>query len=76
MNGRTSRPVRENGTECGINNGTKNAMAIQMCPTVVQTATVAITNGHSVNVAVMFETATNTVYISSHFSMSFSCELW
>ena len=46
-----------------------------MCPTVVQTAAVAITNGHSVNVAISFETATNTVYISSRFSyVFFLCE--
>ena len=42
-----------------------------MCPTAVQTAAFAITNGHSVNVAVSFQTATNTVYISSHFSYVF-----
>ena len=36
------------------------------CPTVVQTATVAITNGHNVVVAVSFETAANPVHISSH----------
>ena len=42
-----------------------------MCPTAVQTATVAITNGHSVNVAVSSETATDTVYIYSRFSYVF-----
>ena len=42
-----------------------------MCPTVVQTAAVAIANGHSVNVAVLFETTINTVYISSRFSYDF-----
>ena len=47
-----------------------------MCPTAVQTATVAITNGHSVNVAVSSETATNTVYIYSRFSyVFFLCKL-
>ena len=35
------------------------------CPTAVLTATVAITNGHNVVVAVSFETAANPVHISS-----------
>ena len=43
----------------------------KMCPTTVQTAAVAITNGHSVNVDISFETVTNTVYISSRFSYIF-----
>ena len=38
-----------------------------MCHTVVQMAAIAITNGHSVNVVVSFETATNIVYVYSHF---------
>ena len=42
-----------------------------MCPTAVLTATVAITNGHNVVVAVSFETATNPVHISSHISYVF-----
>ena len=41
------------------------------CPTAVLTATVAITNGHNVVVAVSFETATNPVHISSRISYVF-----
>ena len=39
-------------------------MAVQKCPTEVYKAAVTITNGHNVHVAVWFEMATNTVYIS------------
>ena len=47
------------------------------CPTAVLTATVAITNGHNVVVAVSFETATNPVHISSHISYVFLlCHSW
>ena len=47
-----------------------------MCTTAVQMAAVAIINSHSINVAVSFETATNTVYISSHFTyVFFLCNL-
>ena len=42
-----------------------------MCTTVVQTAAVAITKGHSINVAISFETATNAVYIPSHFCVCY-----
>ena len=41
------------------------------CPTVVLTATVAITNGPDVVVAVSLETATNPVHISSRISYVF-----
>ena len=41
-------------------------MAIKKCPTAVQTATVAITNGHNVVVAVSLESAANPVHISCH----------
>ena len=41
------------------------------CPTAVQMATVAITNGHNVVVAVSFETATNPVHISYRISYVF-----
>ena len=44
-----------------------------MYPTMEQTAGITITNSHSVNVAVSFKTATNTVYIFSHFLYEFSC---
>ena len=46
-------------------------MAIQKCPTAVQTVTVAITNGHNVVVAVAFETVANPVHISSRISYVF-----
>ena len=38
---------------------------LKKCPTAVQMATVAITYGHNVVVAVLFETAANPVHISS-----------
>ena len=41
------------------------------CPTAVLTATVAITNGHNVVVAVSFETATNPVHFFSRISYVF-----
>ena len=41
------------------------------CPTAVQMAAVAITNGHNVVVAVSFETAANPVHISSCISYVF-----
>ena len=46
------------------------------CPIAVLTATVAVTNGHNVVVAVSFETVTNPVHISSRISYVFLlCEL-
>ena len=41
------------------------------CPTAVQTATIAITNGHNVIVAVLFEMAANPVHISYRISYVF-----
>ena len=41
------------------------------CPRVVQTATVAITNGHNIVVAVSIELATNPVHISYRISYVF-----
>ena len=46
-------------------------MAIEKCPTVVQTATIAITNGRNVVAAVSFEMAASLVHISYHISYVF-----
>ena len=45
-------------------NNSANVMAVQKCPTAVQTATVVHTNGHNVVVAILSETAANPVHIS------------
>ena len=50
--------------------------SFKKCPAVVLTATVAITNGHNVVVAVSFETATNLVHISSCISYVFLLCVW
>ena len=42
------------------------------CPTAVRMATVAITNGHNIVVAVSFETAANPVHISYRISCVFA----
>ena len=51
-------------------------MAVQKCPTAVQTATVVHTNGHNIIVTISSETAANPVHISYRISYVFLlCQL-